>query len=109
MLGRIGKAAPLRGTRQAQSTQYTRPLTSLATWERCFPGKQLPLPRELIRLTRKDTDGEFLVRQVRTGQLEGLGSLDLVLVDLAGVLVVSPALEFLDAVLVLLVILQGAS
>jgi hypothetical protein len=40
------------------------------------------------------------VREVGAGQLERLGSLCLVLVDLAGVLVVASALEFFETVLV---------
>ncbi|SPD86602.1 protein of unknown function [Micropruina glycogenica] len=54
-------------------------------------------------MARQHPHRQFLVRQVRAGQLEGLGSLDLVLVDLAAVLVVAAGLEFFDAVFALFV------
>src|SRR4051812_8359989 len=57
---------------------------------------------ELVQLLGLDLDGQLLVRQVRAGELEGLGGFRLVLVDLPGVLVVTARLELLEAVLVLL-------
>ena len=60
---------------------------------------------ELVGLPRQHPDGQLLVRQVGTGQLERLRSLDLVLVDLAGILVVPSGLEFLDRVFALFVCL----
>src|SRR3954452_9903340 len=52
---------------------------------------------ELVLLAGHHLDGEFLMGQVGTRQLEGLGRLGLVLVDLAGVLVVPTRLELFDA------------
>ena len=46
-----------------------------------------------------DLDGQLLVGEVGAGQLERLGGLGLVLVDLAGVLVVTARLELFDALL----------
>src|SRR4051794_36077605 len=55
---------------------------------------------ELVRLAREHPDRQLLVREVGAGQLERLRGLGLVLVDLAGVLVVTTGLELLDAVFV---------
>ena len=54
---------------------------------------------ELVLLLGLHLDSELLVGQVRARQLERLGGLGLVLVDLAGVLVVAARLELLDALL----------
>src|SRR3954465_13074406 len=54
---------------------------------------------ELVVLPRTHLHRELLVREVRARQLEGLGRLGLVLVDLAGVLVVTARLELFDALL----------
>ena len=59
---------------------------------------------ELVLLLGQHADGELLVGQVGTRELEGLGRLGLVLVDLAGVLVVPASLELLDALLAGLVV-----
>ena len=65
---------------------------------------------ELVLLPRQHLDRELLVGQVGAGELEGLGRLGLVLVDLAGVLVVPPSLELFEALLGLVVlVLRGAS
>ena len=55
--------------------------------------------RELIVLTRNDVNGEFFLGQVRSGKLEVLGGLVLVLLDLGGACVVAARLEFFDRVL----------
>src|SRR3954449_4722608 len=52
---------------------------------------------ELVLLLGLHLYRELLVRQVCAGELEGLGRLGLVLVDLAGVLVVATSLELFDA------------
>ena len=59
---------------------------------------------ELVVLTGLDLDGQLLVGQVGTGQLERLGRLGLVLVDLAGVLVVASRLQLFDALFALVVV-----
>src|SRR6478735_1944126 len=57
---------------------------------------------ELVQLLGLHLDRQLLVREVSAGKLEGLGCFGLVLVDLPGVLVVTPRLELFEAVLVLL-------
>src|SRR4051794_9813454 len=59
---------------------------------------------ELVRLAREHPDGQLLVGEVGARQLERLRGLGLVLVDLAGVLVVTTGLELLDAVFVELLV-----
>ena len=59
---------------------------------------------ELVGLARQHADRELLVAEVRTGELEALGRLGLVLVDLARVLVGAPCLQLLEGVLVQLVV-----
>src|SRR6059058_706155 len=56
---------------------------------------------ELVVLPWPHLHRELLVREVGTGQLEGLGRLGLVLVDLPGVLVVPASLELLETLLAL--------
>src|SRR4029079_2781768 len=57
---------------------------------------------ELVVLTRLHLDRQLLVGEVGTGKLERLSAVRLGLVDLAGVLVVPPSLELLDALFALL-------
>src|SRR5690349_24040589 len=59
---------------------------------------------ELVRLLRDDLDGQFLVREIGSGQLEVLGSFGLILVDLARALLVTTRFQLLDRVLGMLVL-----
>jgi hypothetical protein len=54
---------------------------------------------ELVLLTRQDLHRQFLTGEVRTGQLEALGGVGLLLIDAGGRrLLRAPGLQFLDRV-----------
>ena len=87
-------AAALRRSRWQISFLLVRELAAVVHQEAAHAG-------ELVLLRGLHLDRQLLVREVGAGQLEGLGGLGLVLVDLAGVLVVPPRLELLDALFAL--------